>query len=146
MLLVSSSEITGVVFLWLRLAKLSQNAAMKTNLNILSLCTCATLPALNTSGFERYVYVKQLRWPVMLPCCAPNFSACVMKSIIPASSTTVTVQHTGRAKLILTAWILQATTPNQWHAAEQKAWTREQGEILWDNINQKLKIMNLYRR
>lgn len=49
-------------------------------------------------------YVKQLRRPVMLPCCAPsNFSACVMKSISPTSSTTGSVQHTGRAKLILMA-------------------------------------------
>lgn len=60
MLLVSSSKITGVVFLRLREAKLSQNAAMKTNLNILLLCTC-DIASTEHYGFEHYVYVKQLR-------------------------------------------------------------------------------------
>lgn len=59
----------------------------------------------------------------MLPCFAPSSClAWVKKSIIPNRSTAGPVQHTGSAKLILTAWILQATTPNQWQAAEQKAW------------------------
>lgn len=54
--------------------------------------------------------------------CAPSrLCACVMKSISPNSSTAGPVEQTGTAKLILTEWILQATTPNQWHAAEQKA-------------------------
>lgn len=80
-------------------------------------------------------------WPVMLPCFAPSkCCACVMKSISPTSSTAGPVQHTGRAKLILTEWILQATTPNQWHAAEQKAWAREQG----DTIHRELKCIILH--
>lgn len=42
--------------------------------------------------------------PVMLPCFAPSsFCDCVMKSISPSSSTAGPVQHTGSAKLILTA-------------------------------------------
>lgn len=47
--------------------------------------------------------------------------ACVKKRMSPSASTAGPVQQRGRAKLILTAWILQATTPNQWQAAAQKA-------------------------
>ena len=68
---------------------------------------------------------------MMLPSVAPcNSFAFVIKSISPNSSTAGPVEHTGNAKLILTAWILQATTPNQWQAAEQKAWKKETREIL----------------
>lgn len=119
-LLVISSEITGLVFLSLRAAKLSQNSAMKTKMHILS--SGMLHPSKSRTQSSSHLCMKQTRWPVMLPRCAPsNSSACVTKSISPSSSTAGPVQHAGRAKLILTEGILQATTPNQWHATEQKA-------------------------
>ena len=60
--------------------------------------------------------------PMMFELWYPSkLSAWVKKSIIPKSSTAGPVELTGRAKLILTAWILHATTPNQWQEAEKKA-------------------------
>lgn len=118
MLLVISSKTTGVVFLWLSWTKLSQNAAMVTR----QLGNSFTLIL-----FQQYQSRSWLNSPVMLPVSAPcSFCAWVMKSMSPSSSTAGPVQQTGIAKLILTAWILQATTPNQWQAAEQKAWCRRQ--------------------
>lgn len=73
----------------------------------------------------------------MLSCDAPSsFFACVKNSMSPSISTAGDAKHTGNAKLILTAWILQATTPNQWQAAEQKAWDKMQGKYLLEEQNQ----------
>lgn len=73
-----------------------------------------------------------------------SFHPSVKNSTIPSSSIAGPVQHRGRAKLILTEWILQATTPNQWQAAEQKAWDRRWGQYLLSLIyshKDKIKIV-----
>lgn len=60
--------------------------------------------------------------------------SCVKKRTSPNPKTTGPVEHSGKAKLIRTALILQATTPNQWQAAEQKA---------CDKIKHLLSLMHL---
>ncbi len=47
--------------------------------------------------------------------------SCVKNSIMPRISVAGPVNDTGIAKANVIEWILQATTPNQWQAAEQNA-------------------------